>query len=411
MKKITLLFCLALSTMGYSQSLPFDFSVANQLMPGGDCITSLTTDAGNPVMQVIGSGALYDNALINFSANLNLSDNANNTITFRIKPINGTGSGSHLLKFENGVAGPAQTELPFTTTGTGWQNISINFGAGLGNYGTMVIFTDFNNNAQDTYLIDDIAGATNIVVVPLAMPTTPAPTPTRLASDVVSMYSEAYPNTFQYSFGSATDVDLDNSAAINNALKINLAAAGFGAGYNQTNVSSMEFVHFDYWTPNATTFSLYLISNGPVVEKTYNLPTNQPIVLNAWTGVDIPLSYFTALGFNPVNWFQYKFDNSSAVAGTIYFDNVYFWKAPLGISSFEKSNIKMYPNPAKNNVTIEANTAIEKVSVYNVIGQEVMTSSSTNQSITLDVSNLQVGIYVVKTTIDGAISTSRFVKE
>jgi hypothetical protein len=411
MKKITLLLCFTISMVASGQSLPFDFSNANQLMAGGDCVTSLSTDAGNPVLQIIGSGALYDNGLINFTSNVNLADNANNTITFRIKPLNNTGSGSHLLKFENGAGGPATTELPFTTTGTAWQNITINFGAGLGNYGTMVIFTDFNNNSQDTYLIDDIAGGTNIVVVPLAAPTTPAPVPALLASDVISMYGETYPNTYQYSFGTATDVDLDPAAEVNNALKINLAAAGFGAGYTQTNIASMQFVHFDYWTPNATTFSLYLISNAPVVEKIYNLPTNQPIVLNAWTSVNVPLSYFTSQGFNPANWFQYKFDNSSAVPGTIYFDNVYFWKTPLATSSFEKSNIKMYPNPAKNNLTIDANSAIEKVSVFNVLGQEVMNNLSKNKSITLDVSNLQVGIYVVKTTIDGAISSSRFVKE
>lgn len=411
MKKITLLFYLMFVSLMTSQSLPFNFSTANQLMPGGDCVTSLTTDAGNAVMQIVGSGALYDNALINFSSNVNLSNDANNTITFRIKPVNGTGSGSHLIKFENGVGGPGNTELPFTTTGTAWQNITVNFGAGLGNYGTMVIFTDFNNTSQDTYLVDDIAGGTNILVVPLAVPTNPAPTPTRLAANVVSMYGEAYPNSFQYSFGTATDVDLDPSAAVNNALKINLAAAGFGAGYTQTNVASMQFIHFDYWTPNATSFSLYLISNTPVAEKIYNLPTNQPIVQNAWTGVDIPLSYFTNLGFNPATWFQYKFDNSAAITGTIHFDNVYFWKAPLASTSFEKSNIQMYPNPANSNITINSKDAIENISVYNLLGQEVISQTPNDKSVSIDISNLQVGVYVVKATINGIEATSRMIKE
>jgi len=49
--------------------------------------------------------------------------------------VNGTGSGNHLLKFENGPAGVA--ELPFNTTGTDWQDISLDFGAGLNNYGRM----------------------------------------------------------------------------------------------------------------------------------------------------------------------------------------------------------------------------------------------------------------------------------
>ncbi|MEO0059897.1 MAG: hypothetical protein RLZZ312_1544, partial [Bacteroidota bacterium] len=178
MKKITLFVCIAFASLAHSQSLPFNFSAANQLMTGDNCATSLTTDAGDAVLQIVGGGQLYDNAQIVLSSNVNLADNANNKITFRIKPTTGTGNGSHLLKFENGVGGPANTELAFTTAGTAWQNISLDFGAGLGNYGKMVIFTDFDNALTGTYLIDDIAGATNIVVVPLAAPTTPAPVPT-----------------------------------------------------------------------------------------------------------------------------------------------------------------------------------------------------------------------------------------
>ena len=411
MKKITLFFCITFAAVASSQSLPFNFSTANQLMAGGDCVTSLTTDAGNDVMQIVGSGALYDNALKNLAANVNLADNANNTITFRIKPLNGTGSGSHLLKFENGVGGAAQTELSFNTTGTAWQNISIDFGTGLGNYGTMVLFTDFNNALKDTYLIDDIAGGTNIVVVPLAAPTAPAPVPARLAANVVSMYGESYPNTYQYSFGTATDVDLDPSSNTNNALKINLAAAGFGAGYAQTNVTNMEFVHFDYWTPNATTFSLYLISQNPTAEKIYNLPANRAIVQNAWTGVDVPLSYFTNLGFNPATWFQYKFDNSAAVTGTIYIDNVYFYATPAGNSTFEKANLKMFPNPTTGIVEIESAKIIDNVSVYNVLGQEVLQSKTNSNRISVDISDFTAGIYIVKTTIDGQTSTSKISKK
>ena len=311
------------SSLGYSQSLPFNFSSANQLFFGDNCVTSLTTDAGNDVMQVVGSGQNFDNAQIVLAQNLNLSDNANNTITFRFKQTSTTGSGSHLLKFENGTGGPATTELPFTSTGTGWNNISLDFPAGLGNYGKVVIFTDFNNPTAGTYLVDDLAGGTNVTPPPpLPTPSGPAPVPTLPASTVISMYGESYPNTFLYSFGTATDVDLDASAAVNNALKIDLSVAGFGAGYAETNVSTMQFVHFDYWTSNATTFSLYLISNNPVVERIYNLPANQPIVQNAWTSVNIPLSFFTSQGFNPATWFQYKFDNASPVAGTIDFDKI-----------------------------------------------------------------------------------------
>lgn len=410
MKKITLFIFLLTISLGYSQSLPFNFSSANQLMNGDNCVTSLTTDAGDDVMQIVGSGQLYDNAQLVFAQYLNLSDNANNTITFRFKETTTTGSGSHLLKFELGTT--PDVELPFTSTGTGWNNISLNFGAGLGNYGRIVIFNDFNNNSVGTYLIDDIAGGTNVTPPPpLPTPSGPAPVPTFAASQVISMYGETYPNTYQYSFGSATDVDLDPSAAVNNALKINLQTAGFGAGYSQTDVSAMQYVHFDYWTSNATTFSLYLISNSPVVEKIYNLPANQPIVLNAWTSVNIPMSYFTSQGFNPTTWFQYKFDNSAAVTGTIYFDNLYFTSSTLSTSSFETAKIRMYPNPASTDLTIENSENIDSITILNTLGQEVMKKANATSSITLSISDLQSGVYIVKIVSAGNTSTQRFIKK
>lgn len=397
MKKITLFVFLLTISIGNSQTLPLDFSDPLDLMTGYDgCVVTIIDDAGNQVAQVVGGGQFYDTAQLDLSANLNLSDDSNNTITFMIKPVNGTTSGNHLLKFEGGVGGPATTELAFTTTGTSWQTITLDFGAGLGNYSKVVLFTDFANNEVDTYLIDNIAGGTNIAPPPpLPTPSGPAPVPTVAAASVVSMYGETYPNTYQYSFGTATDVDLDSSSELNNALKIDFAVAGFGAGYTETNISNMQYVHFDYWTSNATTFGLYLISNNPVVEKVYRLPEQQAIVLNTWTSVNVPLSFFTNLGLNPVTWFQYKFDVLAATAGTVYFDNIYFTSSPLGIKEFDSSSISMYPNPSNNWVTIDSKEIVDSVSIVNVLGQIMLNKEVNNTSFTLDISNLNPGQYFV----------------
>jgi len=70
----------------------------------------------------------------------------------------------------------------------------------------------------------------------------------------------------------------------------------------------------------------------------------------------------------------------------------------------------MYPNPTSAVFTIEANDVIENVSLYNVLGQEVLVRNSNSNSVTLDVANLQTGVYVVKTMIGGVTATSRLVK-
>jgi len=71
----------------------------------------------------------------------------------------------------------------------------------------------------------------------------------------------------------------------------------------------------------------------------------------------------------------------------------------------------MYPNPVKNTLTIEANSTIQKVSIYTILGQEVLTASPKINSATIQTSELNKGIYMVNTQVDGAISTTKIIKE
>ena len=71
----------------------------------------------------------------------------------------------------------------------------------------------------------------------------------------------------------------------------------------------------------------------------------------------------------------------------------------------------MYPNPVKNILTIEANSEIQRVSVYNILGQEVLVANPKSNSTTLQTNELKKGVYMVTTEIDGNVSTSKLVKE
>jgi hypothetical protein len=57
----------------------------------------------------------------------------------------------------------------------------------------------------------------------------------------------------------------------------------------------------------------------------------------------------------------------------------------------------MYPNPVKNNLTIEAST-IERVSVYNILGQEVLSARPSSNTTTLQTNNLQKECILLKQT-------------
>lgn len=414
-----------ISSYGFSQSLPFTFDESTDpayYFTCFDCNFVLATDpddASNPVGQLTGfPNQNYDTAqTLNLSQNIDLSDDDNNTITFRFRPVNGTGSGSHLLKFEGGAP---IVELPFTSTGTEWQTITINFGSGLGNYSNMIIFPDFFNASSDTYLIDDISGGTN--VGPPPMPDGPAPTPSTADASVFRLYGDTgtYTNNmaYDYTFGTlGGEFDLDDTSAINKALQFNFNVAGWGAGQNNsTNVSTAQFVHFDYWATNATDFKLFIISKvgaAAAVETTYEVGTAEAIVLEAWTSVSIPIANFTAQGFDVNNYLQYKYDVTSVRPGIVYIDNLYFSDVPptaLGVSEVEALGFQVYPNPSQNEWIIKNTTIISSVVLYDVVGKQVLNLTPETATAKIDASQLSKGIYLARINANGATKTVKLIK-
>jgi endoglucanase len=62
-------------------------------------------------------------------------------------------------------------------------------------------------------------------------------------------------------------------------------------------------------------------------------------------------------------------------------------------------------------LNIESLGTIQTISVYNVLGQEVINKALNSTSTSLDVSSLNSGIYVVKTVVDGVTSSTKFIKQ
>lgn len=404
-----------------SAEFPIDFETTDDTFICFDCAFSIVDDAGNQVGSVTGGGLDYDTAQLNLGTLLDLSDDSNNTITFRIKPVNGTGSGSHLLKFEGG-SGPI-TELPFTTTGTDWQDITLDFGAGLGTYDLVVLFTDFANGGIDTYLIDDFAGGTN--VTPALPPTTPAPSPSTPDVNVFNLYSDTpgYTNNMQYdyTFGElgGADLDLDASPTVTNLALWFDFAPGWGAGQNNpTDVSAYDdYISFHYYTSDATQFYLDIISLGtPNQEAFYTVGVDEAIVLDQWTQVVIPRSFFATNypNFDPVNWFQYKFDvPSDLFSGTVYIDNVYFSNiAPtLSDNNFEISEFTVYPNPSSSLWNVKTNNQnISSIQVFDILGKEVLSLKPESNEVSINAQALKVGIYLAKITSNSGTKTIKLVK-
>lgn len=84
----------------------------------------------------------------------------------------------------------------------------------------------------------------------------------------------------------------------------------------------------------------------------------------------------------------------------------------LSTVSFDNSNFKFYPNPVKDVLTISYETLISKVSVVNLLGQQLMSKSINANESQLDLSTLSAGTYLVKiTTQDNLEKTIKIVKQ
>lgn len=82
----------------------------------------------------------------------------------------------------------------------------------------------------------------------------------------------------------------------------------------------------------------------------------------------------------------------------------------LGISQFESSAIKIFPNPSQDIITIEsiANTVL-RIEVFDVYGKKVLNQTAIN---TMNVSSLASGIYVLKIKDEnGGIKSAKMIKQ
>lgn len=154
-------------------------------------------------------------------------------------------------------------------------------------------------------------------------PTTAAPVPTHSAPNVLSIFSDAFTNVpgtdfFPY-WGQATVVS-EVPIEGNNTLKYEgLNYQGTQLATNQ-DVSSFGFLHLDYYTANASSLSIFLISPGPAqTSYTLTVPTAGASA-SGWSSVDIPLSAFAGVDLTNLN--QLMFVGS----GTVFIDNIYFHK-------------------------------------------------------------------------------------
>ena len=71
----------------------------------------------------------------------------------------------------------------------------------------------------------------------------------------------------------------------------------------------------------------------------------------------------------------------------------------------------MYPNPATDVINLRSADQIEGVSLYNILGQQVISSTVNATEAQVDVSALSTGTYIMKVTVNGELGTYKVIVE
>ena len=174
------------------------------------------------------------------------------------------------------------------------------------------------------------------------------------------------------------------------------------------------------------------ISTGPgwghvssTIDANWNIEgilTGDPI--EGWLSVNPGNGIIMAGDMNLV---EVTFDASNLVIGEYFADLVFVTNDPemqtfdvpvhltvvdgIGIGEGETSRIEMlvYPNPAYNMVNVQSNITIDKLSIYNHIGQSVAEILVNDNTASVNTSTLESGVYIIRMETANGYTTQKLV--
>jgi len=83
----------------------------------------------------------------------------------------------------------------------------------------------------------------------------------------------------------------------------------------------------------------------------------------------------------------------------------------LSTDTFETSQLKYYPNPVSDFLSVNYSEDIDTIAIYNLLGQTVLLSNPKNTTAKIDVSLLNSGTYLLNITVRNATKTVKFIKQ
>lgn len=472
MKKITFLLCLLTLSLGYAQTdviENFDGTAPNLAPDNAECtaigLAIGTTQAvsGNS-LEIIAqaAGNPWQGAQVIPQGITGIDLTAGSTNRTMTAEVYSTVPGGVLAKVTGGTGPDSATGM--NHGGTGWETLTFDFTLGQDNTGPadgiypVLRFyplwgtgggyagqgsTPCISNAPITIYVDNImgtlasgetcadgilnngeteidCGGPNCPACPNPPSDAPTIPPNRAPGDVISVYSDSYTDEAteqRQPFGDAVVTELDYSGNMIISATTPLPGAGFQYQYFGSNLdlSGMSHMHIDFYFEGApmtagTFFTVIAQYNGGSNAVQNNIDVTS-LASNTWHEIDVTFDSF-APG-QPRDQIQQIIVqiNGPDIYGPFYVDNIYFHNNVLSTNDFETSEFKVFPNPTKNDWNISSSNTINNITVYDILGKQVLTLAPNSNEVEIDASALKTGIYFAKIEGFNGSKTVKLIKE
>lgn len=202
---------------------------------------------------------------------------------------------------------------------------------------------------------------------------------------------------------SAVGINVDG-----NATTVDNTCATINPTQNCDSFNSIADVWYSFTAPVSGTVNVTaVLGTATAVHMAVYSGTCGALVSEGCSTAD-PTASLTLTSLVGGNTYYLQLWNNGTEEGTF---DVTLTDPSLSVGSFENNEFTYFPNPVKNTLSLRAQKEIQNVSIYNMIGQEVLRSTPNTLTDEVDMSSLQTGAYFVKVTIDNSTEVIRIVKQ
>lgn len=217
--------------------------------------------------------------------------------------------------------------------------------------------------------------------------------------------NDGYSGSARFNFYLGGDQDwlvsptLDLSSG-DNGISVNVGVTAF-SGTDAETMEANDEVQLVISEDNGATWSVVYTWNE--ANSPSNTGDNVIIDLSAYNSATAKLAFWANEGNDGTKDYNFYVDD--------FYLDTYATLSVENVEIQEISGLSYFPNPVSDVFTIKAKKNIDNITVYNLLGQEMLRVSPNSNSSQLDMSQFKVGMYMVQVTMEGVSENIRVIRK